>query len=273
MLDPAVARLVDAWELAIDGPALKTFGATVVFVRRAGRAAVLKVYGARSDEQRSADVLAHYDGAGAVRVLARDDDGVLLERAVPGTTLVGHVVAGEDDKATEIVADVIAALHGRPGSVDGLKTVAEWGEAFDRHLRRGGDPRLPAGLFDRAAHLHDQLCRSQGPPVVLHGDLHHYNILADEGRGWLAIDPKGIIGEAAYEVGASLRNPIDHPAPFDTPLIARRIAIFAERLGFDRERMVKWCFAQAVLSGVWAVEDGHDPAWSVARAEATLPLL
>jgi streptomycin 6-kinase len=40
-------------------------------------------------------------------------------------------------------------------------------------------------------------------------DLHHYNVLSDSGRGWLAIDPKGLVGEVEYEVGAAIRNPID----------------------------------------------------------------
>jgi streptomycin 6-kinase len=86
-----------------------------------------------------------------------------------------------------------------------------------------------------------ELAASQGPRCLLHGDLHQTNILWDEQRGWLAIDPKGVIGEPAYEFGAALRNP-------DVGLADRRIHIIAERTGLDRERVAGWAYAQAVLS-------------------------
>ncbi len=93
-------------------------------------------------------------------------------------------------------------------------------------------------------------------------------------RGWLAIDPKGVVGEAAYEVGASLRNPIEDARLFaNSGIILRRVAIFAERLGFDRDRLIGWCFAQVVLATIWSLEDGTDPSLGIAMTEASLPLL
>jgi streptomycin 6-kinase len=102
-------------------------------------------------------------------------------------------------------------------------------------------------------------------PVLLHGDLHHYNILAAgreplrqaQGRLWLAIDPKGIVGEPAYELGAWLRNPT--PQVFSWPdmqqVTARRVDQFAEILELDRRRIIGWGIAQAVLSAWWDYED------------------
>jgi streptomycin 6-kinase len=82
--------------------------------------------------------------------------------------------------------------------------------------------------------LYAELLPSQEAQVVLHGDLHHYNILSS-GDQWKAIDPKGVIGEPVYETGALLRNPfglLDRPNPLK--LTERRIAILSELLGFDR---------------------------------------
>ena len=270
----ALDRLVAGWALIIDAPPIETFAGLVVFVHRHGKPAVLKIHGPRSDEQRSADVLAHYAGNGAVRLLERDPAGLLIERATPGTEPTSLVRAGEDDRATEVIADTIAALHAAPGPVAGLPTVGDLGRGFERYRQGNGDLRLDPSLVAHAEGFYADLAASQADPVVLHGDLHHYNILRDASRGWLAIDPKGITGEPAYEVGASLRNPIEDPALFARPaIIARRIAIHAERLGHDPQRMTAWCFAQAVLSALWAIEDGTDPAAGIACAEAALPLL
>ena len=110
---------------------------------------------------------------------------------------------------------------------------------------------------------------------LLHGDLHHDNILA-AGDAWLAIDPKGVLGEPAYEVGALLRNFWDRDTSdaVRRQMSARRVAILAETLGFDRRRIAGWGVAQAVLSAWWSYEDhGHGWEWGMAAAAALAPLL
>jgi streptomycin 6-kinase len=97
-------------------------------------------------------------------------------------------------------------------------------------------------------------------PVLLHGDLHHFNILSAE-DSWLAIDPKGIVGEPAYEVGAWMRNPIPNiPEPELRRFVWRRLDILADILELDWERLRQWSLAQAVLSAWWSYEDGGDAA-------------
>jgi streptomycin 6-kinase len=102
-----------------------------------------------------------------------------------------------------------------------------------------------------------KLSASQHEPRLLHGDLQHYNVLFDSERGWLAIDPKGVVGETEYEIGAVLRNPIEQPDLFTSrDIIERRTRKLAERLGLDYGRILSWAFAQAVLSAIWEIEDG-----------------
>lgn len=106
----------------------------------------------------------------------------------------------------------------------------------------------------------------------LTGLLQHYNVLVDSERGWLAIDPKGVIGEVEYEVGATLRNPIERPELFASrATIERRIRQFTEKLNLDYERVLAWGFVQAVLSAIWDLEDGFavdamNPALRLATA-------
>ena len=96
------------------------------------------------------------------------------------------------------------------------------------------------------------MCATQRDPALLHGDLHHYNVLSDRARGWCAIDPKGVVGELEYELGAALRNPIDRPDLFaKLDVVERRLDQFGLVLGIDTSRARGWCFAQAVLSAIW----------------------
>ena len=94
--------------------------------------------------------------------------------------------------------------------------------------------------------------------MLLHGDLQHYNVLFDNERGWVAIDPKGVVGEWEYEVGALLRNPVEQPELFaNAATINRRLEILTTLLPLNYARTLNWSYAQAVLSAIWGVEDGY----------------
>ncbi len=107
--------------------------------------------------------------------------------------------------------------------------------------------------------------------MLLHGDFHHYNILAAERQPWLAIDPKGVVGDPAYETGAFLYNRLpDELQPDELrAILARRVEQLAVELTLDRDRILGWGLAQAVLSAWWSYEDhghGWDEVMLVAKA-------
>jgi streptomycin 6-kinase len=207
---------------------------------------------------------------------------MLLECIRPGIPLAE---LEDDDMAARIAAGVMRQLWvPAPDDPDHLLcTAAGWGRGFER-LRKtfdGGTGPFPARLVEQAARLYADLLASAGPMRLLHGDLHHWNILSAERQPWLALDPKGLIGEAEYEVGAITRNrwpgssaalSNESTSPGKAALqrqADRRLAIFAEMLGFDRQRMLQWCMAQAVLSAWWTYEDSHTVASDmIAFAEA-----
>ena len=126
----------------------------------------------------------------------------------------------------------------------------------------GSSGPLPEILVARAEGLFSELLASAGEPTLLHSDLHHINILSARREPWLAIDPKGVLGERAYELGAFLYNLLpEFPRRRDLrKILARRIDILCERLELDRQRVVGYGLAQAVLSACWDVEDGV-PGW------------
>ena len=129
---------------------------------------------------------------------------------------------------------------------------------------------FPRQLVETAESLFADLLPSQAAPVLLHGDLHHWNILSAARQPWLALDPKGIVGEPAYEVGAWLRNPVDRLLHWSDlkRIQAWRVDQFAEMLNVDRARLIGWGIAQAVLSAWWSYED-HGYGWDATLAGAT----
>jgi streptomycin 6-kinase len=245
---------IRAWGITVEH-LLETEGSILAFGRRRSQPIVLKVIRHEGEEWRSGRTLEAFNDCGVVRALEHVDGAVLLERLEPGDSLVRMVLNGRDDQATAILADVIDRLPAC-APTGAFATVQEWGEAFDRY-KSGGGGDVPRPLVDAAQHIYAQMCASQSRPRLLHGDLHHHNVLRDAARGWLAIDPKGVIGELEYEIGAALRNPSERPDVFAAPsVIGRRVDRFARALNLNPERILAWAFAQAVLAAVWAVGDG-----------------
>lgn len=270
-----LADALRAWSLTADGAEILTPRARLVPVRRGAEPAMLKILSAVSDETDAARALRHFAGRGAVRVLEDGGRIVLLERAVPGTPLTDLVAAGRDEEATEVLAETIRALHlGDPPA--GFQTAEDWADGFERQRARGPHPRLRPALLDRAETFWRELAASQGPRFLLHGDLHHDNLLRDR-RGWLVIDPKGIVAESALETAMALRNPIRlWPFPAGEAVMRRRVAILCECLALDRARVLGWAFALMVLSACWQIEDDDadtDVVKSLALAEVVDALL
>ena len=253
----ALQPYLDLWRLTPEHMLGQSPWSLVARVRRDGVPLVLKVVDPDSDEMRGPDLLAHFAGHGTVRLLAREGPASLIECATPGRPLAALVAEGRDAEATRILCTTAAALHAAPPTPVACPTVEALAGGFARirdHPRAG---TLGRDTIDRAAGLYADLAATQGQPVVLHGDLHHENVLWDEARGWRAIDPKGVRAEPAYEMGAALRNPITPDTPAADPAtMARRVDIMTETLGLDRSRILGWCAAQAVLAAIWSIEDG-----------------
>ena len=100
-------------------------------------------------------------------------------------------------------------------------------------------------------------------PVLLHGDLHHDNILSAAREPYLAIDPKGLVGNRAYDVAAALLNPDTSTLgknPELVKILERRTSIFSEILTLDKQEILAWGFTHLVLSNIWSLED-HGETW------------
>jgi len=228
-----------------------------------GTEAVLKIGVPSPGLLAEAAALDLYGGRGCIRLLACDRElgALLMERVRPGLRL-WEVAERDDDQATRIVAGVMRRLW-RPVPADhSFPSVADWGSGMAkiRPFFDGGTGPLQEALVDEAERLFAELLVSSERSVVLHGDLHQANILSSGREEWLAIDPKGVVGEPTYETGVLLRNLSESQLREPNPalILARRVDILADELGFERARILDWGLAQAVLSAWWCVEDSGD---------------
>jgi streptomycin 6-kinase len=258
--------------LTIGPPFVLSYNYVAPVTLHDGGAAVLKLSPHGEEFLHELRATKLFNGRGMARLLASDADrGIaLLERLLPGQMLVE---LDDDERQTLIAADVIAELQRQAPPEHGLPTVREWFVAFAKYRAEHGPAGpLPRGLFERGEAMYQQLMDSyMAPPVLLHGDLHHYNILSAQRAPWLAIDPHGLVGEPAFEIGAYFGNPSDLAGkPGLRGILERRADIFAERLGFDRARVLAWAMSYQVLSAVWSTENGGTEWERAAHVAETL---
>lgn len=265
-----VEERIREWNVTVENT-LETDSSIVLFGKRVDQPVVLKVVRRPGDEWHCGEVLKAFDGRGMVRAYKHVDGAVLLERVEPGTSLVALSLEGRDDEAIDVLCEVIERISHQHESLEGFTGVQEWQRAFEWYLANS-DTQIPRDLVERGGEIYRELCATQQNLTLLHGDLHHDNVLLDSRRGWLAIDPKGVVGEIEYEIGTSLHNPREMPELFSSvEIVERRLQRFVRRLNLDYDRAVRWGFAQAVLSAIWLVEDGfvvdeRDTSMMLARA-------
>lgn len=266
MIQNHLEEYLSRWNLILEETPLQTSTSLIAKVKWNNQHYVLKIAQDKGDE-RTASVLNHYDGTGAVKLILSEDHASLLERAIPGISLSELIFKGKDEQATQILCEVIQKLHSNKMFSGTYSSLEDLGKGFQDYFK-SGDKQIPSDLTKEAEFIYYTLVKTQGRPTLLHGDLHQGNILYDEQRGWLAIDPKGYVGETAYEVGAFLRNPLnDHDLYEDPNQLHRRLDIICENLGFNRDRVLAWAFSQTVLAGIWCVEDGKSPERMVTLAK------
>jgi streptomycin 6-kinase len=255
MFEPYLAR----WELVPDGEPIVTHSSRLLPVLCRGEKAILKI-AVEAEEKRGGLLMLWWDSDGAARVLAHEGDALLLERATGPRSLDAIARDGEDDEASRIICAVAARLHAPRGTPPDLVPLEEWfRELWPAAATHGG-------ILRRAADTARALLDTSQEIGVLHGDLHHGNVLDFGPGGWLTIDPKGLIGERGFDFANVLRNPDAHLtiAPGRLALAPGRLAhqarVIAEAAQLDRTRLLQWTLAFAGLSAAWIIGDGDDPA-------------
>jgi streptomycin 6-kinase len=263
------APWLDRWGLTPDGEPFSTpYNANwLIPVRRGAEPAILKI--APSEHERAgASLMSWLAGDGAARVLDWDGDALLLERLPAVRSLTEMACNGQDDEAMRILCAVGDRLHApkaRP-LPDSLIPLDRWFRALAPAAATHG------GILEVSlAHAQALLAEPQ-EVSLLHGDLHHENVLDGGERGWLIIDPKGLLGERGYEYATTLCNPTAALA-LAPGRLARQIGVVAQAARLDPRRLTRWLTAHAGVSAAWCIQDDKDPTAAFALAEAGAALL
>ena len=248
-----------AWELSDPRLLTQTRTSHIYTVTHGAETVVLKLLSAaETEERRGALALRFFDGHGAVRLLRHDDGAHLLEYAA-GDELAALVERGEDERATRIIAQVIGQLHRVPQDAPqhGLAPLDGWFEAL--LSKAAADRQAGIGsIYVRGAALAERLLADQREARVLHGDIHHYNIRHSP-RGWLAFDPKGLVGERTYDCANALCNPGMPDLVHNEARLLSNAAVLADLLGLDPWRVLAFTYAYACLNASrWLPLRGDD---------------
>jgi streptomycin 6-kinase len=251
----------DRWRIAQSRLIAETFSSRIWQVTREdGSAAVikdLKPFDDVEDELRGVHWLAWRDGAGAVKLLDQDGQRMLLEYA-GSVRLVDHLHEHGDRASTEIAAESMRQLFS-PSERPVPNDLQPLRERFRSLFRKAEDERRDGkvSLYTEAASLAERLLANARDVRPLHGDLHHENVLHGP-RGWLAIDPKGVLGDPGFDAANWFYNPLDR---MDLCLNPERIAFmagtFARALGQDVAHILDHAIAYGCLSSSWHAQDGN----------------
>lgn len=265
-IDNAFEPHLSRWGLVPAGEPIETPGSRLLPVLRGAEPAMLKLP-AGEHERLGYLPLEYWNGDGAARLLARTEtgDAMLIERATGTRSLAAMARSGLDDEATVILCEAIAGLQKPRGPAPaGLIPLETWfEELFPMAAKQGG-------ILARSAAATEMLA-SQREVMPLHADLHHDNVLDFEGRGWLAIDPKCVIGDRAFEYTILFCDPdlADPEPPVATVpgRFERRLEIVLAKSGLERRRLLMWILAWCGLSTVWFLGD-DDPLAAINLAVA-----
>ncbi len=198
--------------------------------------------------QREAEALLAFKNHGAAKVLLHEPGIILLECAVPGISLKSYY-PDREQKSLDVACQVMKKLHEAAIPQNhNFPHIRDWLAVLDR------DWEIPDHYLMKARELRDQISLVSVAEVLLHGDLHHDNILQN-GDDWIVIDPKGVIGAPIYEIWAFLHN----PEPLEKSVLLNRIEYLSKALRYPVQQIINCCFVQSILSWTWDLEDGLPP--------------
>ncbi|MFB3160963.1 aminoglycoside phosphotransferase family protein [Neobacillus sp. 179-J 1A1 HS] len=255
-LESTVKTYLQKWGLTSEGPVDNlSYNYVEKGTDTKGTPLILKLGVPNFDTRNEMVTLQNYDGDGCAKLLKFDlEDGVmLLERLVPGRMLS----AESDEKIVlENYIKVWKALR-RPLPTEGTTpSLIHWFEGLARY-RSAGEGPISLEHVQLAEEFFQQVMETSEGPELLHGDLHHENILYSERNGWMAIDPKGVAGDPYFDVVSFLVNQLVTKAD-PKSILKLRVDTISDQLGLDRQRLLKASIALGTLYACWGVEDLAD---------------
>lgn len=258
-IDKKLQNYLKLWSLS-EPKLLATTPTSFIYEVSSGEDFILKILTpiGLQDEKESAAVLTAWQGRGAVSLKAFDQGALLIER-LEGPNLYAFSASDQEEQATQILCGIIRKIHANP--IPQRHTIPLLGVLFEPLMNFQQIPSDKKKLFKKAVEMGRHLLQTQSEVVLLHGDLHHENVMKRKTGEYVCFDPKGFIGDPSYEIATILKNPWDYPAISEREdLCLARAQSFAEALQLPLDRILGFAFVHMCLSAMWALQDGGDPS-------------
>jgi streptomycin 6-kinase len=264
-LPSTIEHLIKYWHLKDLQPNERMTWSYIAKATRDDKPVILKITCDNSAfiNERHALQYFHHQGAIALTDFSTDNKALLLQQAIPGTPLKTLRSIDIDNAMTQYAIVIEKLTASCMPSFHLFERMGQWCESIDY----ANDSRIPPLLLAKAISLKNHLISTATQEVILHGDLHLNNIISHEDH-WLAIDPKGVIGEIPFEVAKfDFIDSIELMEPNKcVSLVSERVKILGDKLDLDTERLMNWVFVRHILAACWFIEDDLDPTPSIIMA-------
>ena len=252
--DRLINECEERWKMKIMPPFELSYNFVAPAKANVGTDLVMKLTVPNEEFLSEVSALKEFNGNGMVSLIDTDlEKGIIiLERLIPGNTLVS---IENEDEAVLIASSIMKKLW-RPAPKNcNVQSIIDRQNSLMRISKENPDGIGPitSEIMLEAVDIFNELVTTQTDLYLLHGDLHHYNILQASKDKWLAIDPKGLIGEREYDTIQFLLNNLENKDIHT--IIDQRVDLLVEQLALDKRRLLLWGFAHAVLSTCWSLED------------------
>ena len=253
------------WSFNIQSPYELSFNFVAPAIRNDGDKVVIKlVVPGDKGLQTEIEALKQFDGNGIARLFDYDiQKGIMiLEYVSPGEKLS---TLWDDDEATVIISHVMKKLWKPAPTNSNLLTIFQRETDFKqiRQVNANGIGPISKEMLIKAEHVFSMLTETIDDLYLLHGDFHHYNVLQSKDDSWIAIDPKGLIGEREYDVIQFLLNKL--PSDHALEVTERRIDILVKELDLVKERVLLWGYCHTILSVYWTIKDFGVPDENIVK--------
>ncbi len=224
----------------------------------------LKIFTEAGKEERNYGLsfLEHCNGTASCKLIAKEDNAALLEY-MDGISLGIWVDQGRDEETVSIMAGLLNAIHDlKPSKGDFLP--------LEKRLEEGLNLKNPGkapSILKHGADVARDLLAHQENICLLHGDMHPDNVMHHSVRGWLSIDPKGVIGDRAYDCANILLNPYRMESVYDPGRAVRVAHLLGNETGLDPQKILRYAFVHACEWAGWEVNQlcGGDHGMTMAK--------
>lgn len=189
--------------------------------------------------------------------LDRDEGMFLEERILPGTVLREEA---SWEKRAEVFAGIFRGIHVMPENGTSYPSYLDWVKNAYEKISKGSstNKRLVDGMREAVA-VAEEMFAKYPQRMLLHGDLHHDNILQNQQGEYAVVDPKGVVGPPIFDTPRYVLNEMGEGGDsLPKEHILKVIGKISGLLEYPEEDLRRLFFMETMLANAWSYGDGEE---------------